>query len=91
MDISAVQKRSTRSLVFSTVFFWFFSGCWMIDGLDRLEHDRLAYRWVSSFLFCSVYLGLSIFTTVMLLRRIPADAVTPQDTAHNLGSNRRPS
>jgi hypothetical protein len=79
MDLSSVHKRSTRSLVFTAIFFWFFSGCWVVDGLDRLGHDRLAYRWVSSFLFCSVYLGMAIFSTVMLLRRIPSDSTTPQD------------
>lgn len=74
MDLSSVHKRSTRSLVFTEIFFWFFAGCYFLEGIDRLGHNRLDYKWVSSFLFCSVYVGMGIFNTVILLRRIPSDA-----------------
>jgi hypothetical protein len=74
MDLSSINKRSTRSLVFTEIWFWLFAGYFVADGLDRLVHDRFAYRWVSSFLFCTVYVGMGVLNTVILLRRIPSDS-----------------
>jgi hypothetical protein len=79
MDISSVHKRSTRDLVFSTVFSWFFGGLWLAQGIDRLVQDRLAYKWVSSLLMGLAFLAVGIFYTVMLLRRIPSDSRTSQE------------
>jgi hypothetical protein len=81
MDLSSVHKRSTRSLVFTLIFCWFFGGYYVADGTQRLLQDRLAYRWPSSFLLCSAYVGIGIFFTVMLLRRIPSDAPGGQSSA----------
>jgi hypothetical protein len=61
MDLSSIHKRSTRSLVFTVIFCWFFGGYYVADGVQRLLHDRLAYRWPSSFLFCSAYVAIGIF------------------------------
>lgn len=74
MDLSIVHKRPTRSLVFTAVFFWFFGGYYLADGIHGLVHGRLGYRWPGSFLFCLAYLGIGTFYTVMLLRRIPSDS-----------------
>jgi hypothetical protein len=74
MDLSSVNKRSTRSLVFTAIFFWFFGGYYLADGIHRLVQTRLAYRWPGSFLLCLAYLGVGILYTVMLLRRIPSDS-----------------
>jgi len=59
--------------MFTAIFFWFFGGYYLADGIHRLAQARLAYKWPSSFLLCLAYLGIGIFYTVMLLRRIPSD------------------
>jgi hypothetical protein len=79
MDLSSVHKRSTRSLVFTLIFCWFFGGYYVADGVQRLLQDRLAYRWPSSFLFGSAYIGVGIFFTATLLRRIPSESPTSHE------------
>lgn len=79
MDLSSIHKRSTRELVFSVAFSWFFGGFLLADGIDRLIQDRTAYRWVGVLLTGSAFLGVGILYTVMLLRRLPSDSRTPQE------------
>jgi hypothetical protein len=86
MDLSSVNKRSTRSLVFTAIFCWFCGGYYLADGIHRLVRDRLAYKWPGSFLFCLAWLGVGIFYTVMLLRRIPSGS----SASHELPSSSVP-
>jgi hypothetical protein len=87
MDLSSIHRRSTRTLVFTAIFFWFFGGFYLADGIQRLVQDKLAYKWPGSFLICSAYLGVGIFYTVMLLRRIPSNS----EPSHALSNNSIPS
>jgi hypothetical protein len=79
MDLSSIHKRSTRELIFSVAFSWFFGGFMLADGIDRLIRDRLAYYWVGTLLTGSAFLGVGILYAVMLLRRLPSDSRTPPE------------
>jgi hypothetical protein len=90
MDLSSIRKRSTRELVFSVAFSWFFGGFLLADGIDRLIQDRLAYRWVGVLLTGSAFLGVGILYTVMLLRQLPSDSRIPPELAASALSEDHP-
>jgi hypothetical protein len=77
LDLSSIHKRSTRELVFSVAFSWFFGGFLLADGIGRLIQDRVAYKWVGVLLTGSAFLGVGILYTVILLRRLSSDSRTP--------------
>jgi hypothetical protein len=70
MDLSSVNKHSSRDLALSTVFWSALGGIEIGRGLQQLIHAKLHYDWITSFLFGPTFVCYGIFWAVMLVRRI---------------------
>ncbi len=82
MDLSIINKRSSRSLAISAVFFSFAGGFWIELGIDELVHAKLQYHWIAWFVFGPAFLAYGIFWAVQLARRAsPINPTAP--TSHN--------
>jgi len=78
MDLSIINKHSSRSLAFSVVFWSCLGGLWLGMGIDELIDARLQYHWIWSLMFGAAVLAMGIFYAVMLLRRTtPSSSPTP--------------
>jgi len=84
MDLTIVNKHSTRSLAISTVFWSWLGGVELGRGILELKLKYDQFTWFVPFLFGSVFLAIGIFYVVMLVRRIgPSGASTAVPTVPN--------
>jgi succinate-acetate transporter protein len=72
MDLSSVNKHSSRNMAILTVCCSGFGGEQIERGIQQLIHARLQYDWTSSFLLGSAFLCYGTFWAVMLVRRTGA-------------------
>jgi hypothetical protein len=70
VDLTIVNKHSTRNLAISTVSWSCLGGVELGRGLLELKFKYDQFTWFVPFLFGSVFLALGIFYVVMLVRRI---------------------
>jgi hypothetical protein len=70
MDLSVVNKRSIKELIWSAVSFSFFGGAFIGTGAEQMILKRTAYQWTGELLMGFAFLGYGIFWAAMLLRRV---------------------
>ena len=82
MDLSIANKKSSRNLAISSVFFSTVGGMQIGWGIQQVIHARPQYSWINSFLFGLCFLGVGILWSVMLVRRTaPAKLQGPSQRA----------
>jgi hypothetical protein len=70
MDISIVSRQSSRNFAISTVLWSCLGGVQTGNGIQQIFTNYHSFRWINSFLFGVVGVGLGILWAVMLLRRV---------------------
>jgi hypothetical protein len=70
MDLSVMDKHSSRRLAFSAVFWSCLGGIEIGQGIQQILARALNYPWIVPFLMGFAFLAYGIFWAVMLVRRI---------------------
>ena len=77
MDLSVVNRHSTRNMVISAVFFSCFGGIEIGRGIEQVQSRAVNYSWIVLFLWGAAFLAYGIFWAVMLVRRIGSTTSQP--------------